>query len=241
MERRREKEEYLETLWVLLEQGSASREDLRAEVGGDYREDIVEELVREGVLRSEDGAFSFTEAGHLLARQVIRAHRLAERLVHDVLGVEYEKGACEFEHIISRDLVDSICTLLGHPRECPHGMAIPEGECCRSRARVVESTVEPLTELEVGREARIAYVHARDDRQLHRLDSLMIRPGVQIRLHQRRPTVVIECEGAMVALDDQVAAAVHVWAAALPSPAGAGRPGGRRGRRGFRHGAPGPG
>ena len=63
--------------------------------------------------------------------QLIRAHRLAEKLIHDVLGGKFEDEACEFEHIASPKLVDSICTMLGHPKECPHGLPIPEGDCCK--------------------------------------------------------------------------------------------------------------
>jgi len=73
--------------------------------------------------------FSGNESSQL--RQLIRARRLAERLIHDVLGGEFEEGACEFEHMGSTKLIDSICTLLGHPKECPHGLPIPEGECCQ--------------------------------------------------------------------------------------------------------------
>ena len=60
-----------------------------------------------------------------------RAHRLAEKLIHHVSGGDFEKGAAEFEHVADPKLIDSLCTMLGHPRECPHGQPIPEGECCR--------------------------------------------------------------------------------------------------------------
>ena len=228
------KEEYLEVLWYMGEDQNASYESFREELGASFREDVVQELARDGIVRLDAGRIGLTEAGRDHTRRVIRSHRLAERLVHDVLGVEYEKGACEFEHIVNPDLVDSICTLLGHPRECPHGMPIPEGECCRQRTQMVESTVIPLPRLEIGESARIAYVYAENDGQLHTLDNLLLRPGMTLKLHQRRPSFVVECENSMIALDDAVAANIHVWVG--PERARSIRPRGRRRqRRGFRH------
>jgi DtxR family Mn-dependent transcriptional regulator len=69
----------------------------------------------------------------------------------------------------------------------------------------------PLTELEVGESARIAYVNCRNDQQLHRIEGLQIRPGVKIKLHQKYPSFVIECEGASIALDREVADNICLW------------------------------
>ena len=137
--------------------------------------------------------------------------RLAERLLYDVLGGEFESGACEFEHMVTLEVVDSICTLLGHPRECPHGLPIPEGECCKHSTRTASSSIAPLTELEVGQSARVAYVNCRDDQRLHKINGLHIRPGAVVRLHQTYPSYVIECEGANIALDKEIAFNICVW------------------------------
>jgi DtxR family Mn-dependent transcriptional regulator len=237
MENANLKEEYLEVLWYMREDQNASYDSFREELGESFREEVVRELADEGIVTLAEGRIGLTEKGREYTRRLIRSHRLAERLVHDVLGVEYEKGACEFEHIVNPDLVDSICTLLGHPRECPHGMPIPEGECCQQRTQMVESTVIPLPQLEIGETARIAYVYAQSDSQLHKLDNLLLRPGATVRLHQRRPSFVVECENSMIALDDTVAGNIHVWV-------GPGHPrpitprGRRRVRRGFRHSMP---
>jgi putative ABC transport system ATP-binding protein len=79
-------------------------------------------------------AGEFTPAGEERARDVIRRHRLAERLFMDVLSIrdedEIESSACKFEHILSHEVTDRMCTLLGHPTACPHGSPIPRGECC---------------------------------------------------------------------------------------------------------------
>ncbi len=75
-----------------------------------------------------------TDRGRERAVSIIRRHRLAERLFTDSLAMdsesEIEQQACKFEHILSPEATDKICTFLGHPRTCPHGAAIPPGPCC---------------------------------------------------------------------------------------------------------------
>ena len=79
-----------------------------------------------------------TDRGRQRAADIIRRHRLAERLFTDSLALdsesEIEQQACKFEHILSHEATDKICAFLGHPKTCPHGAAIPPGPCCgRSR------------------------------------------------------------------------------------------------------------
>ncbi len=224
MNSERMKEEYLETLWYMSERDTRDYEYFKRETGADLDSGLIEELKADSMIEFDDNSISLTKKGRDFTRRLIRSHRLAERLVHDVLGAEFEEGACEFEHIINPDLVDSICTLLGHPRECPHGMPIPKGNCCIEHARIVESSVVPLDQLEVGESAKIAYVYAPNDQQLHRLENLLIRPGMTVKLHQRYPSFVIECENSHIALDERVVADIQVWRSRE-------RPDGRRRRR----------
>src|SRR2546430_7059222 len=78
-----------------------------------------------------------TPRGRERAGSIIRRHRLAERLFTDSLAMdsesEIEQKACKFEHILSPEATDKICTFLGHPRTCPHGAPIPPGPCCGAR------------------------------------------------------------------------------------------------------------
>jgi len=82
-----------------------------------------------------------TPRGQQRAADIIRRHRLAERLFTDSLAMdsetEIEQQACKFEHILSPEATDKICTFLGHPRTCPHGAPIPEGACCGRTASAV--------------------------------------------------------------------------------------------------------
>jgi Mn-dependent DtxR family transcriptional regulator len=83
-----------------------------------------------------------TARGRQRAADIIRRHRLAERLFTDSLALdsetEIEQQACKFEHILSPEATDKICTFLGHPKTCPHGAPIPPGQCC---GRTVPLTV----------------------------------------------------------------------------------------------------
>ena len=75
-----------------------------------------------------------TVRGRQRAADIIRRHRLAERLFTDSLSLdsesEIEQQACKFEHILSQEATAKICAFLGHPRTCPHGAPIPPGPCC---------------------------------------------------------------------------------------------------------------
>jgi putative ABC transport system ATP-binding protein len=78
-----------------------------------------------------------TTRGHQRAADIIRRHRLAERLFTDSFAMdsetEIEQQACKFEHVLSPEATDKICTFLNHPRTCPHGAPIPPGPCCGRR------------------------------------------------------------------------------------------------------------
>jgi DtxR family Mn-dependent transcriptional regulator len=213
MKRKKDRDEYLEQLWYMKENQKDSMDEFKKIMDENFNEEVFNELQSENliILHGTDKKVYLTEKGEINARQIIRAHRIAERLVSDVLGGEFETVACEFEHIVNPEIVDSICTLLGHPNECPHGRPIPEGECCRRLDKTALTSVISLTELEIGHSARVAYVQCKNDQQLHRIDGLQIRPGMNIKLHQKYPTFVIECEGASIALGTEIASNIRVW------------------------------
>jgi putative ABC transport system ATP-binding protein len=137
-EENEELDEVLEHMWTNQEMGTHLHATEFTPV--QWRR-LVSTLVRIGLVAIVDGEEQFTAAGELRARTVIRRHRLAERLFMDVLSIrdetEVESSACKFEHILSPDVTERICTLLGHPTSCPHGSPIPKGECCDAN-RVLE-------------------------------------------------------------------------------------------------------
>ena len=129
MNHTREKDEHIEQLCYMKEDGTDSMVALKSNMNKSYDTAIIDELSSDGMvrLRRDSNEIVLTEKGAGYARQLIRAHRLAERLLYDVLGEDFESGACEFEHTVTLELVDSICILLGHPKDCPHGSPMPQG------------------------------------------------------------------------------------------------------------------
>jgi DtxR family Mn-dependent transcriptional regulator len=157
-----------------------------------------------------------TSKGRAQAAPVIRRHRLAERLMFDVLNVDVdvmEDAACEFEHVIAEGITNAICTLLGHPRFCPHHRAIPEGSCCRQAREQISSIVVPCDHLQIGEVARIAYLSAPDHPRLLKLTALGVVPGVDVKLLQKWPSYVIQCDQTEIALEEEIARNVYVWRA----------------------------
>jgi DtxR family transcriptional regulator, Mn-dependent transcriptional regulator len=214
MTQRSQQDEYLEQLWYMKENGETTLDYLKSSLGSQFTQEALDEILYRGLAELHRGGqcIRLTDKGETPARQLIRAHRLAERLIFDVLASgDFEKVACEFEHTVSAELVNSICTLLGHPKECPHGMPIPDGECCRISTQTALSFIIPLKDLQLGESARIAYINCKNDQHIHKLDGLCVRPGAVVTLHQNYPTYVIECEGANIALGKEVITNICVW------------------------------
>jgi DtxR family Mn-dependent transcriptional regulator len=204
-------DEHMERIWRLDETGGGGLAELEARMGCEFRKKSVESLEKQSYIEIRDDKISFTDKGRERARRLIRAHRLAELLVKDILGVpEFEAGACELEHIADTRVVDGICTLLGHPATCPHGFPIPRGECCRKGATEVRSAVLPLTELEPGDRCRVVFLEASGEREIRLLGASEVRPGTELRLRQRKPCFVVDTGTATVALDEAVASIIKV-------------------------------
>jgi len=223
----RERDEALEAVWVGLELDERDDQAIRGRILAMAGRDLLGGLVGEDlVVVQGDGTVDFTHDGRDRGADIIRRHRLGERLLADVLeAADVETGACEFEHVISADVADAVCTLLGHPAECPHSRPIPPGRCCRSLTRSVESIVTPLNEAEVGEECLVAYIRTDNHRRLHKLMSFGIAPGVSIKIHQRLPSYVLQVEQTQLALEEDIVADIHVRRGHHTSD-------GRRGRHG---------
>jgi len=209
------RDKHMEALWRLQEKGKDSLAHLQTVLDTLFEQDVIDGLVADGMVQFDGEKVALTRAGTEYARDLVRKHRLAERLLYDVLGVRnisnFEAEACTFEHLVAPQVVDGICTMLGHPRESPRGLPIPEGACCKRSEKVVPISVVHLPELAVGETGRVAYVNSQNDAQLHRLDGLQVKPGLEIRLHQKYPSYVLECEGRMITLDEQIADSICLW------------------------------
>jgi DtxR family Mn-dependent transcriptional regulator len=213
----RKMEEVLEAIWTSTEAGEPTVSRVRQTTHGGLSDEVLANMKSRGFVSlagsGEEATLALTADGQSIAARVMRSHRLAERLVCDVLGASLETveaAACEFEHTLSAELTDSICTLLGHPRFCPHGKAIPEGDCCRQTRSQLAPVVVPSTQLAIGEAGRVAYVGSDNTSLSHQLASLGICPGVPVRLHQRYPSFVLKCEETEIAVEEAIAANIYV-------------------------------
>lgn len=132
-------DEVLEHLWARMERAQGTQPHMETHIESHeftavQWKRLIATMAQIGLVTVEDGHERFTPKGESRARDVIRRHRLAERLFMDVLSIhdenEIESSACKFEHILSPEVTDRMCTLLGHPLACPHGSPIPKGPCC---------------------------------------------------------------------------------------------------------------
>jgi DtxR family Mn-dependent transcriptional regulator len=132
-------EEYLEVLWRSEEQGQKLvhltwvADHLGVAAPSAF--EMLKKLEKEGlvVYRARQG-IELTVKGRKIAKRIIRSHRLIEVLMKETLKTDIrEETVCGMEHHMDEEFRDALCTLLNHPRKCPHGNAIPKGKCCPDR------------------------------------------------------------------------------------------------------------
>ncbi len=207
-------DEILELIWTIEEENKKVNKDLLLKrIKFPEAESKLDTLIQEGYVKITNTNVDLTKKGRADARLIIRRHRLAERLLNDVLEVKEEtmdSSACEFEHFLDEEVTTSICTLLGHPVSCPHGRAIPPGDCCEKASREIRPVVMPLTDLKSGDKAKVSYIVTKHHERLDKLSSMGLLPGVQIRLHQRQPTYIIQMGETQIALDTAIARDIYV-------------------------------
>jgi DtxR family Mn-dependent transcriptional regulator len=201
-------QELLELLWIATEEeGKAG-----LAIEGTFQEG-ADELLRLGLAERSNGELRLTAMGQPEATLAVRRHRLAERLLVDVLATDeahMDEQACRFEHALVDGVAESICTLLGHPRLCPHGKPIPPGECCEQMQASVERLIAPLVELQPGQRGHIAYIQMNDPKRLQKLMAMGVLPGVPIALLRRFPSIVFEAGYSQFAVDKEIAADIYV-------------------------------
>ncbi|HET8896166.1 MAG TPA: metal-dependent transcriptional regulator [Protaetiibacter sp.] len=125
-------EMYLRTIYELEEEGIVplrARIAERLHQSGPTVSQTVARMERDGLLTVEgDRHLQLTDEGHSLAMRVMRKHRLAERLLADVIGLDWayvHDEACRWEHVMSEQVERRLLELLDHPTESPYGNPIP--------------------------------------------------------------------------------------------------------------------
>jgi DtxR family Mn-dependent transcriptional regulator len=206
-------DEALELIWGLDETGTHDLASFRRALDDKDPDALIKALKSKGFAAIEDDKVSFTEKGAAQAKELIRRHRLAERLFTDVFDLSNttaEEDACRVEHILSGELTDSVCTFLGHPPLCPHGKPIPRGECCKKYSADMKPLVVRLVDFEVGQSGKIVFITPSDVTRIGRLSSIGIIPGTIVRLLQRMPSIVLQMDETTIAIDPELAKEIFV-------------------------------
>lgn len=206
-------EEILETLWVSSEEKNQDSISLNF-LGLDSKNQNINRLISTNLIEiTMDDSIKLTEKGKKESEDIVRRHRLAERLLIDVLDIKVgliNEAACKFEHILHKGIDDSICTLLGHPAVCPHGHKIPSGKCCKEERETTIKVVSPLSKLNPGEKGKISYIYAIEAHKLQKLMSMGVLPGKEIKLLQIFPSYLFEVGNTQFAVDDEIADCILV-------------------------------
>jgi DtxR family Mn-dependent transcriptional regulator len=220
-------EMYLRTIYELEEEGIVP---LRARIAerlghsGPTVSQTVARMERDGLLGlAGDRHLELSVQGRQIAVRVMRKHRLAERLMVDVLGLEWEyvhDEACRWEHVMSERVERKILAVLGEHRESPYGNPIPGlDELGEPRnedfGRGVTNLVELVSEgPAVATVRRIGEPAQVDPEALNLLTRAGMMPGRRVRVRREGPWIVVVREGAEeatgVSLPQEVA--LHVFA-----------------------------
>jgi DtxR family Mn-dependent transcriptional regulator len=194
-------EEYLETMLALAEEGVPVIQARIAERLGRSApsvSEMLDRLIEDGYVTRDGRRLSLTDSGRALAEKVVRKHRLAERLLVDVIGLEWHKvhrEAGRWEHVISDDVEARLVELLGDPATCPHGNPIPG-----SHSPSPSVPTRPLTEAGEGERVRLLRISEEVELNLGSLtllDRAGFIPGAVAEVGGRDPdgTVELTVEG----------------------------------------------
>lgn len=124
-----------------------------------------------------------SEKGLMIAMKVVRKHRLAERLLTDVLDLDWadvHEVACQLEHAIPDEILPFLEKALKFPKTCPHGNAI-----ATEIGEILEGKVKPLTRLEPDKSAKVVKIVDENKGLLQRLAACRLKPNVAVRMLEK--------------------------------------------------------
>lgn len=208
-------EEYLEAIYRLENKtGVAKTTELARQlkvVPGSVT-NTIEGLERRGLVIHEPyKGVKLTEKGRKLALNILRRHRLAERLLTDVLHVDWSEvheAACKLEHAITPDIIKPLEKTLRHPKTCPHGNPIPTA--CGG---IIEEKSEPLVNLGPKESGIIVKIIEEKVEVLQHLATLGLTPEVCVEIERKTSfggPVTIRVSDTSYALDYKVASIINV-------------------------------
>lgn len=216
-------EMYLRTVYELIEEGIVplrARIAERLHQSGPTVSQTVARMERDGLLTVEgDRHLELTDDGRRLATRVMRKHRLAERLLVDVIGLDWEQvheEACRWEHVMSETVERRLLELLDHPTESPYGNPIPGLDELGEEKPVQDfmDDVEPLSKAATGDSTRALVRRISEEMQKDEaLMSAMRRVGA---LPDKTITIQATADGVLVGSGGETAeifpeAADHIF------------------------------
>ena len=129
-------EMYLKAIWHIKERGEDVKISTIAKMLNVRQPSVVQMLKKlntQDLVTYNKAGVKLTEAGEKIGSSMMRNSRLLEVLMDSALKVEInEEMVCGIEHHMNKQFTDALCTMLNHPRKCPHDHDIPMGECCSS-------------------------------------------------------------------------------------------------------------
>jgi len=205
-------EEILESMWIAIEEEGRGFVDLES-LGLAVDDPAIIELTGHAFVELKGDRVHLRPEGRAEGVKTIRRHRLAERLMMDVLNIRGDSAeikACQFEHLLNEGVDNKVCTMLNHPTTCPHGKRIPPGDCCDEARRSGDLGVVPLTELKSKEEGEIAYILTEDNKKMQKLMAMGVLPGNRIVLMQSFPSYIFRVGYSEFAIDTAMAKEIFV-------------------------------
>lgn len=207
-------EEYCETIFELREDDVEviqARIAERLDVSRPAVSEMIRRLDSEGLVRVERGSICLTDEGVMLAEQVVRRHRIAERFLTDILGLSWAEAhneAGRWEHVISEPVEAAMVRVLNDPTTCPHGNPIPG-------TRYSPPSAISLDKLPVGSGFTVARIPEElefADGMLEFLEHSSLLPGRAGTVTASSPdgTTTVEIEGTHVGIGAFAAARILV-------------------------------
>jgi len=127
-------EMYLKAIWHIKEKGNDVKISTIAKMLNVRQPSVVQMLKKlneKKLVNYNKAGVSLTEDGETVGASMMRNSRLLEVLMNSALKIEVnEEMVCGIEHHMNKQFTDALCTMLNHPRKCPHDNEIPKGECC---------------------------------------------------------------------------------------------------------------
>ena len=175
-------EDYLKAIWELVQE---EQEPISARLAEDLGVTppavtaALKRMTRGGYLHvRRDGRIELTAKGESIAQHLVLRHRLAEKLLTDVIGLEWARAheeAERLEHGISSEVVELLLKRFGRDSRCPHGVPLLGG---MAKLRRKFGAVR-LSDAEVGRSYEVLRVYEKDPKFLDFVSGLNLRPGAR--------------------------------------------------------------